>query len=43
MYELTLLRIQVRGLQIVNDMLSKRRKARKTRIRKEGLLNVQEV
>jgi len=43
MHELALLRVQVRGLQTANDMLSKRRKARKTRLRKGRSLSVQEA
>jgi hypothetical protein len=43
MYELALLRVQVRGFQIANDILNKRRKARKTRLRKGRSLSVQET
>ena len=43
MYELALLRVQVRGFQIANDILNKRRKARKTRLRKGRSLSVQEA
>jgi hypothetical protein len=43
MHELALLRAQVRGLQAANDILGKRRRAKKTRLRKGGSLSVQEV
>jgi hypothetical protein len=39
-YELALLQAQLRGLQTANDILSKRRKARKPRIYKGVSFNI---
>ena len=43
MHEVALLRAQVRGLQAANELVSKRRRAKKTRLRAEGSLSVQEA
>lgn len=43
MHEVALLRAQVRGLQAANELVSKRRRARKTRLRAEGSLSIQEA
>ena len=42
-YEVALLRTEVSVLRKANEELSKRRKAKKTRIRFGGLLTIQEV
>jgi len=43
MHEVALLRAQVCGLKAANEELSKRRRAKKTRLRKGGSLSVQEA
>ena len=43
MYEVALLRIEVSVLRKANEGLSKRRRAKKTRVRLGGLLTVQEA
>lgn len=43
MHEVALLQAQVRGLKTANEELSKRRRAKKTRLRKGGSLSVQEA
>jgi len=43
MHEVALLRAQVRGLQAANELVSKRRRAKKTRLRAEGSLSIQEA
>ena len=43
MHEVALLRAQVRGLQAANELVSKRRRAKKTRLQAEGSLSVQDA
>ena len=43
MYKVALLRSRITELEEANERLSKRRKAKKTRLQKGGLLSVQEV
>ena len=43
MYEVALLRIEVSALRKANEGLSKRRRAKKTRVRLGGSLTVQEA
>jgi hypothetical protein len=43
MHEVTLLRAQVRNLQQANEILSRRRRAKKTRLQKGGAMTVQEA
>jgi len=43
MHEVALLRAQVRGLQAANELISKRRRAKKTRLRAEGSISVQDA
>ena len=42
-YEMTLLSAEVRILRAVNEALSKRRRAKKARVRKGGILIVEDI
>ena len=42
-YEITLLSAEVRSLRAVNEALSKRYRAKKTRIRQGGTLTVEDI
>jgi hypothetical protein len=42
-YKITLLSAEVRILRVVNEALSKRRRAKKTRIRQGGVLTIEDT
>lgn len=43
MHEVVLFRVQVRGLQAVNELISKRQRVKKIRLRAEGSIYVQDA